>query len=290
MKVFIAGASGLVGGNVFRHLSSRNIEVLGSHFSFPTKYTIGYDTLNMPSSGEDPLVKFSPDWIVHCGALTWVDYCEEHPLESYEKTVRSTKNLVEKAKKIGAKMLYISSDYVFDGENGPYIESDELNPLSVYGRHKLEAETHVLEELPDSLSLRITNVYGDEERNKNFVSRLIELSSDKEERELKLPVDQYATPINAYDVARCIGHLITENKSGIYHLASTDFLNRMQLAQRVLSYFPNEQIKLSSVFTSELKQAADRPLMGGLIAKRFLDEHPNFKFSNLDDYLKSKSS
>jgi dTDP-4-dehydrorhamnose reductase len=241
----------------------------------------------MPADDEDPLVQFKPDWIVHCGALTWVDYCEEHPLESYEKTVRSTLNLIERAKQLGSKMVYISTDYVFDGVHGPYAEGAEVNPLSVYAKHKLEAEQAVLE-LAGSISIRITNVYGDEERNKNFVARIIQLAQAGEETELKLPIDQFASPVNAADIARVIHLLIQDGRSGVYHVASTDYLNRVQLAQRVLSYFPSEHIQLIPVLTKDLGQAADRPLMGGLISERFLKEYPTFQFSNLDDYLKAK--
>ncbi len=290
MKVVIIGASGLVGGNMLKYFSMQNWKVLGTHFSYPTKDTIPFDTLNPKNDQEsyDLVKKFAPDWIVHCGALTWVDYCEEHPKESYEKTVVSTINMIELAKDLNAGFCYLSTDYVFDGKEGPYTESHEVNPLSVYGKHKLEAEQHVQNSGLNHLILRITNVYGDEERGKNFIARLLSLAKEGKTEHLKLPKDQYATPVNAKDVARATHVLISDQKDGIYHIASTDYMNRMQLAQRVLSNFPDANITMEALRTNQMNQAASRPLYGGLISKKFNREYPEFMFTNIDDYLKDK--
>src|SRR5690606_2364655 len=129
MKVFVAGASGLVGSNCVRHFKEQGWEVQGSYFSFPVEDNVFYNTLK-PSDPENfDIISYRPDVIVHCGALTHVDYCESHEEESYEKTVQSTKNLITVAKSCGAQFVYISTDYVFDGENGPYTEDTPVNPL-----------------------------------------------------------------------------------------------------------------------------------------------------------------
>src|SRR5580704_2436892 len=172
MKVFISGASGLVGSNCLKHFTEQGWETVGSYYSFETDDTVFYDTLMPDHPYNFDVAAFGPDVIVHCGALTHVDYCETHEEESYEKTVQSTINLIKVAKECNARMVYISTDYVFDGKNGPYTEDAPVNPLSVYAKHKLEAEQMVLRETPDSLVLRVTNVYGDELRGKNFVARI----------------------------------------------------------------------------------------------------------------------
>lgn len=289
MKILILGASGLVGSNCLNYFSADDaMEVVGTSFSYPTADTVPFDTLNPTKADNFDVIGFHPDVVLHCGALTWVDYCEQHPEESYLKTVQSTKNVIELCKQTGAKMVYISSDYVFDGKNGPYTEDHPVNPISVYAAHKLEAEQLVLEAFDNSLAIRITNVYGDEERNKNFIARMLVAIENKEALHMKLPFDQYATPVNANDVARCLYLLITDNKSGIYNVASTDFMNRVQLANRVLSYYNEHNITIESISTAELNQPAPRPLMGGLIAAKFLAEYPEFEFTNVDDYLMNK--
>lgn len=286
MSVLILGASGLVGGNCMRFFKEQGEEVMGTHFSYPTPQTLYFNTLNLTDVRNEAVLKFKPDVIIHCGALTWVDYCEEHPEESFEKTVKSTANAHQLAQSLGSKLVFLSTDYVFDGEKGCYIESDKPNPLSVYGKHKLEAES-IVRSAEQHLICRITNVYGNEVRGKNFIARLVEQLIKGEAAELKLPIDQYASPVNAYDVARAIHALLRDGYSGTFHLASTDYLNRVQLAERVTRYFGNEQVKISSVITSDLKQPAPRPLNGGMSAAKFNEIYPNFGWTNVDDYLKT---
>ena len=286
MKVFISGASGLVGGNCLKHFTEQEWETVGSYFSFETDDTVFYDTLNPDHYMNFDVEAFKPDVIVHCGALTHVDYCEDHVQESYDKTVQSTINLIALAKTCNAKMVYISTDYVFDGKDGPYKEDGAINPLSVYARHKLEAEEKVLAEMPNSLVLRVTNVYGDELRGKNFVARIIDQCQNKKKLTLKLPYDQYASPANAWDIARAMFVLLRDGKKGVYNIGGTDYMNRVELALRVLSYFPTADYDLIPVSTAELNQPAARPLLGGFVKAKFSSEYPEFLFGNIDSYLK----
>lgn len=286
MKALILGASGLVGGNCLRHFTKEGWLCLGTHFGFETPDTSYFNTLNPSDPKNADADAFGPEVIVHCGALTHVDYCEDHVQESYEKTVISTHNAVNLARQHKAKLVYLSTDYVFDGGMGYYEEDAETNPLSVYGRHKMEAELHIQRSGLDHLICRITNVYGNELRGKNFVVRLVQNMCKNEPMELKLPVDQYATPVNAYDVARAIFLLVTDNKSGIYHLAATDYLNRVQLAERVMKYFGHAGVSLIPVTTEQLEQPAARPLAGGFNPAKFNSEYPLFAWTNVDDFLK----
>jgi len=275
----------LVGGNCLSFFKKMGWNCLGTHFSFETSETQYYNTLDISDDRNIDLAEFNPDVIVHCGALTWVDYCEEHEEESRTKTVESTVNAITLAKKFGAKLVYLSTDYIFDGKKGFYTESDSVNPLGVYARHKLEAEQEIEKANIEHLICRITNVYGDEIRGKNFIARLSENMQKGEAMELNLPADQYATPVNARDVARAIYELVSNEKSGLYHFASTDYLNRVQLAERVQSYFGHEQVLIKSVTTEQLNQLAERPLIGGMSAVKFNAEFPDFRWTNVDDYL-----
>jgi dTDP-4-dehydrorhamnose reductase len=285
MEVFIVGASGLVGSNMLRHFSEQGWNVTGSYFSYPSDRLVYYNTLQPDDSNNWDVHANKPKVIVHCGALTHVDYCEQHPDESYEKTVQSTMNVIKVANQVGAQMVYLSTDYVFDGVDGPYAEDAEVNPISVYGRHKLEAEQSVLAMVPNSLVLRVTNVYGDEARGKNFVSRIVQQCEAGTALTLKLPYDQFAHPTNAWDIAGAAAVLIRDEKRGIYHIGSTDYMNRVELALRILKRFPATQYTLDAVSTESLAQPAGRPLNGGFIRQKFCSEYPEFTFSNLDDYL-----
>lgn len=286
MKALILGASGLVGGNCLKHFSEQGWECLGTHFSFETDRTVFYNTLNPEDEKNADIGSFHPDVIVHCGALTWVDYCEDHVEESHQKTVVSTQNATALAKQFGARLVYLSTDYVFDGTQGYYKEEDATNALSIYGKHKLEAEQHIQQHLDEYLICRITNVYGNEIRGKNFIARLSANMQKGEVMELNLPQDQYATPANAWDVARAIFRLLDGGLSGIYHLGSTDYLNRVQLAARVMKYFGHDKVSLNPVTTAQLNQPAARPLLGGFCTEKFNSTFPDFEWSNVDDYLK----
>lgn len=288
-RVLIIGASGLVGSNCLSFLRKQEgFEVEGTYFSFQLEGLHYFDTLNPENHENFDIKRYRPTHILHAGALTHVDYCESHEEESYLKTVQSTKNILKLAEKLASKVIYISTDYVFDGVAGPYDEEAQVNPLSIYAKHKLEAEILVRNQSPQNLILRVTNVYGDEVRNKNFVARLWEMGTNNEAATLNLPVDQYATPVNAADVAKALFLLIKDTKSGIYNIASTDFINRVQLAQKVMTHFQDAQVNIIAKHTSELDQPALRPLQGGLKSSKFLTEYPYFYFYSVDEYLVSK--
>jgi dTDP-4-dehydrorhamnose reductase len=288
MKIFISGASGLIGGNCLSYFKEKNETVIGSYFSYKTDDTVFFDTLNLDDKNNFDISTFSPDVIVHCGALTHVDYCETNEEESYQKSVQSTINLLAIAKKLNAKLVYISTDYVFDGKQGPYNENASTNPLSIYAKHKLEAEELVKKDNANHLVLRVTNVYGNEIRNKNFVARIIEQCQAKQHLTLKLPIDQYATPVDALDVAKCMYLLLQDNKNCIYNIASNEFVNRVELANNVLQYFPEATFDMIPVTTEELNQPAKRPLLGGLKNDKFLKEYLSFEFNTVANFVKNK--
>jgi dTDP-4-dehydrorhamnose reductase len=286
MKIFISGASGLVGGNCLKHFLANNINAIGTYFSYALPDIYYFDTLNLNNPDNFDVMNFKPDVIVHCGAMTHVDACETSIEESYNKTVQSTLTLIGLANTLNAKLVYLSTDYVFDGKRGPYFEDDAVNPLSIYAKHKLEAEEAVIKNSANHLVLRITNVYGNEARNKNFIARIIDQCMANETLKLTLPYDQYATPVNAYDVARAMLLLLQNNKNGLYHIASTDYMNRVDLAMNVLKHFPEAQYDLNPISTATMNQAAKRPLLGGLQKVKFSETFNTFIFTTVDDFVK----
>jgi dTDP-4-dehydrorhamnose reductase len=286
MNILILGGSGLVGGNFIRILKqNKNHRWLATHYTYETPDTFFFDTLDPECHQDQRISSFKPDVVIHTGALTHVDLCEKEPDKSYALTVNSTKNALNIARRNNASFVYISTDYVFDGKSGPYMESDKVQPVSVYGKHKLEAEQLVENSGIDSIIIRITNVYGDELRGKNFVSRIVDMAKKRESKKLTLPYDQYASPVNAYDVARATMQLIDNNIFGLFHISSTDYMNRVQLAQTVLSFYPENKLEILPIDTKTLAQAAPRPLQGGLKSAKFLKQFPDFKFGNLCQYL-----
>ncbi|MDX1701643.1 MAG: sugar nucleotide-binding protein, partial [Melioribacteraceae bacterium] len=139
-RILIIGASGLIGGNCLSYFKRNGYEVIGTHLNFETKQTQYFNPLEPVNPANFDVQSFHPEVVLLAGALSWVDYCEDHVDESYSKTVESCKNVIGLCKDLNSKLVYISTDYVFDGKDGPYPEYAATNPISIYGKHKLEAE------------------------------------------------------------------------------------------------------------------------------------------------------
>jgi dTDP-4-dehydrorhamnose reductase len=285
MKVLIVGASGLVGSHCYQFFMSKGFECIGTHINYVTPNTVYFNPSSSDFDKNIQSLNFVPDIIVHCGALTNVDYCELHPEESYESTVLSAINLASYCKNSNCKLVYLSTDYVFDGLEGPYGEDSAVNPINVYGQHKLMAENY-LRGLGNFIIARITNVYGEEARAKNFIERLLIWLQTNENKVISLPYDQFATPIYAGDIARMLFNLLIDNKFGIYHLSSTDYYTRYQLAAKIkASFTENVSVVITSNSTDSLKQPAKRPLRGGMLNNKFIMEYPEFMFTSVDTYI-----
>lgn len=285
LKVLVVGASGLVGGHLSKVFKAQGHQVIGTHLSYPTENTVFYDSLQPDHKDNFDVGAFSPDVIIHCGALTHVDYAEENEMESFDKTVKSTQHLLELAQRNQSKFVFLSTDYVFNGHLGPYTEPATPRPLNVYGEHKLIAERFIINNWDQHLILRVTNVFGEELRGKNFIARIAQMAQANEQAELTLPVDQFANPTYAGDIAKAIYLLVTHEKEGIYHFGGLEYMNRVSLAQKILDHYNNHTITIKAVPTTALNQAAMRPLRGGFVNMKFLQEFPHFRFTSVETFL-----
>lgn len=286
MQILIIGASGLVGGCTYNYFEKQTEwKLTGTYNQFQVEPHIFFNA-SAPETWPDFILNTKWDIIIHTGALTNVDKCEENPELSNYLTVASVFHLTNFSARIGAKLVYISTDYVFDGKKGPYIESDKPNPINIYGQHKLAAENIIQSTLSNYLILRVTNVYGTEFRNKNFVSKVISQIQNCDGITIQAAYDQFATPVSSFDIAKSMLLLLRDCRKGIYHIASTDYMSRVQLLQKINYYFGNK-ISIEPLSTKNLQQTANRPLNAGLKSYRFLLEYPHFNFSNIDNYLLS---
>ncbi|PIN78415.1 NAD(P)-dependent oxidoreductase, partial [Candidatus Woesearchaeota archaeon CG10_big_fil_rev_8_21_14_0_10_34_8] len=222
-----------------------------------------------------------PDIIIQPAAQPWVDFCEKNPCESYAINVQGPYNVIDWCAKNNVKHLFLSTDYIFDGKEGPYTEDAKPNPLNVYGRHKLLVEEYIQRKLPNlGLIVRTVGVYGWEKWGKNFVANLVKnLQLGKE---IIVPNDQDATPIHVDDLSNAILALIKNNKHGIYHAAGPKFLSRYEFSLIIADVFECDKSLIKGVETKELGQAADRPRKAGLLTAKIKNEiNVNFK----DPYL-----
>ena len=154
-----------------------------------------------------------PNLIYLCAAYTWVDGCELNEEKALNINSFGPGRIAKEAQKLGAKVVYFSSDYIFDGNNGPYQESCTANPVNIYGRSKYEGEKLVLGACPEALIIRTTVVYGPEDQGKNFVYQLV--NALQEGREFFCADDQVGTPTYNRDLVRMVLALVGANATGI---------------------------------------------------------------------------
>jgi len=267
MKILIIGASGLVGSHLLQACQRRGWDVLGTYHTFAQS---GLIPLKLTDSDEvrSLIQKSQPDVVFLPAFRSHVDYCEQNPEETYQINVAGSLNVARAVGDMGAKLVFYSSDYVFNGNAGPYRETDEADPICIYGRQKLEVEQKIAELLDNYLILRITVVYGYEAQAKNFVVRLI--TNLKNGQTMKVPQDQVGSPTLVDDIAEASCRLVEGGATGIFHVAGSDLMNRYQFAMEVAKVFGLSTENIVPVMTSDLGQVAPRPLKAGMKCDRLV--------------------
>jgi dTDP-4-dehydrorhamnose reductase len=216
--------------------------------------------VNNSIKGSNPLVVFMP------AALTNVDYCETHPEEAYNVNVNGVKNVVKASNSLGARLIYFSTDYIFDGENGPYDEEAPANPISIYGLQKLEAEHYIALFAKDYLIIRTTVVYGWERQGKNFIYRLV--NSLSKGTPVKVPIDQVGSPTYANNLSQIAVHLSETTLSGVINITGPSQISRYEFAKKAANIFHLDEDLVIPVQTESLSQPARRPKQAGLLTNK----------------------
>lgn len=218
MKVLVTGTSGQLGYDVMEELLKRGHEAIGADRSGGEgEFKKVKLDITDAAKVDEIIDELKPDAIVHCAAWTNVDGAEAP--ENLEKVravnVTGTKNLAEASKKVDAKFVYISTDYVFNGEGSEPWQADDKNyaPINVYGQSKLDGEKEVTQILDKYFIVRIAWVFG--RNGKNFVKTMLEVGAKHEV--VKVVDDQIGTPTYTYDLARLLVDMIESDKYGYYH-------------------------------------------------------------------------
>ena len=224
-----------------------------------------------------------PDVIINCSGVTDVDLCEREPELAYRVNALGARNLSIVARKVGAKMVQLSTDDVFDGlSKTPYSEFDDTNPKTVYGRSKRAGENYVKEFTHKHFIVRSNWVYG---RGNNFVTRV--LAAAEEGKVLSVASDQFGSPTSAKDLARIILYLIQTNEYGTYHATCKGVCNRYEFALEILR-LAGKNAELKTVPTNESDLSSARPAYAVLdnFILRIIDvyEMPDWKDS-LKEYM-----
>ena len=261
MKALVIGASGQVGHQLMEHLAKQGHEGVGTYSEHPVPGLLHLD-LRSHSEAEARIREARPNLILCAAGMTHVDRCETEPDLARAVNTEGPLACARAADAIGAKFVYFSTEYVFDGYHGPYSEDEPIHPLSVYGQSKAEAEEALRRDHPKALIVRTTVVYGVDPQGKNFVYQL--LTRGKKREPMRAPDDQISSPTYNEDLAAATLRLAVMDASGIFHVVGPDIMDRYAFSRVVCDVFGLDSSLLSAIKTSDLKQKAPRPLKAGL--------------------------
>lgn len=256
-RILVIGSTGLLGSK-FMDIGRESYEMYGTSRERGSKNSMERMDVTRREEVFNVLEKIKPDCVVHTAAITDVDYCETHPEEAWRVNVDGTKNVAEACKRVGAKMIFISTDYVFDGKKLSYSEKDKPRPLNYYAKTKLIAE-HVLEALDVNYIVGRTAVlYGvGGHGKKNFAAWIIEKLQNKEK--VKVVNDQHNNPTYANNLVEILLTLYKKDTNGIFHTTGSQCLSRYEFALRIAKVFGLDEKLISHTTTPELNQIAVRP-------------------------------
>lgn len=258
MKILVTGVKGQLGYDVIKVLNRRNIECLGVDID-------DFDITDFDAT-QKFIKNYNPTAIIHCSAYTAVDKAEDNKELCRLVNFQGAKNIALVCKEIDAKMIYISTDYIFPGVGDlEYEINDEVAPLSVYGQTKLEGEIAVKDILNKYFIVRISWVFG--KNGNNFIKTMLRLG--KEKQEVNVVCDQIGSPTYTSDLAVLLCDMVVTDKYGIYHATNEGFCSWAEFAQEIFRQ-ANYNTKVNFITTDMYPTKAKRP-ENSRMSKKSLD-------------------
>ncbi len=257
--ILVTGITGQLGHDVVKELERRGEDFIGT-----TRNEIDLTT---EEGAKSFILEKKPEVVIHCAAYTAVDKAEEEAELALTVNGMGTRRIAEACREIGAKMLYVSTDYVFGGEGTePYEIHDEKNPINIYGTSKLLGENSVAAILRDYFIVRISWVFG--ANGKNFVKTMLELG--KRRRKLQIVDDQIGSPTYTADLAPLLVDMVHSDKFGIYHATNEGFCSWAEFAEEIFKQV-GKKINIEKIPSADYPTPAKRPLNSRL-SKKSLDD------------------
>ena len=229
-KILILGGSSYIGRNLSEMLN--NSSCISTYCNHPEPNGRYFNVLNMDLSE----ITSHPEEFTHAVILlgdTRADFCATHPKESYELNVSSIKHLIDCLIEFRIKPIFASTEWVFDGVQGNYVETDKTNPILTYGRQKVEIERYLLDQESPSIIVRLSKVFGTKPSDGTLFSNWLKMIGQHET--IHCAADQIFSPVHIRDVTRSIIGLIENNCSGIYHVSNSRAFTRLELLHMLLS-------------------------------------------------------
>jgi len=256
MKVLVVGGSGLLGQQLVYSLKQKGFDVYASYLSHPINEDgfFRLDTTNRVETN-NIIKELHPDIVFLTAALTNVDACESQKDTAFLLNVTSTIYVAKACEAIGSKLVYLSTDYVFNGTKGNYSEKDITDPIDYYGYTKLKGEEQVQSICSNHIIARTSVIYG--VHKSNFVTWLI--SELKKEKSCTIVTDQIISPTYTQDLSEQLIALIDNDARGIYHTAGGDIISRFDLACRIADYFDLDRSLVKPITMDMMDWLAKRP-------------------------------
>jgi len=265
MKVLITGSNGLLGQKLVKRCLKHNISFIATSKGEnrnPNCPETNYFSVDLENSDEiiDLINTVHPDAIIHTAAITNVDYCEDHPEECHRVNVESVRILFELSRKQHIHFQLLSTDFVFNGETGNYAEIDEVDPLSVYAKSKVNAEHVLVNSDYDNWSVaRTIIVYGTGANLSRSNMILWALSALPQKQPMNLVNDQFRAPTWADDLAYGCLEIVLRKEKGIFHLSGPETLAVSEIVRRIAKHIGADERLINEISSSTLNQAAKRP-------------------------------
>ena len=272
MKVFVTGVRGQLGYDVVNELEKRGIEAIG----------VDIQEMDITDAGSVNTVigEAAPDAVIHCAAYTAVDAAEDNEELCRKVNAEGTQNIANMCKKLDIPMIYISTDYVFDGQGErPWEPDDERNPLNVYGQTKYEGELAVQNTLEKYFIVRIAWVFG--VNGKNFIKTMLNLGKTRDH--LTVVNDQFGSPTYTYDLAKLLVDMVLTDKYGFYHATNEGICTWYEFACEIFRQ-AGLNVKVDPVTADQYPAKAKRP-SNSRMSKEKLTENGFEKLPTWQDAL-----
>ncbi|MBD3313750.1 dTDP-4-dehydrorhamnose reductase [Candidatus Woesearchaeota archaeon] len=272
MKVLVTGAAGFLGTKIMQTLKN-DLELVGTD----RQGKEGYQIMDITDRNEviSVIGKEKPDAVIHCAAMTDVDASETEKEKARKINVEGASNVVDACEQYGSTIVYISTDFIFEGDRGGYKEEDEPNPLSYYAKTKLEAENIVRQRSSDYLIIRPEVLYGYNGNRSERSFTIWVYDNLKKGNHINVVDDQYNTPTLIDDIAEAISKLLKKDSKGIYHVAGPERLSRYEMAVKLAEVFGFDKNLIKPITSDKLKQKAKRPKDSSLDTEKLKKEGIN---------------
>lgn len=281
----IIGASSFIGKHLYEYCKRTGMDVLGTYYThadYPEwiKFDIGSDDLN----------KFCftylngkvPDTVIVCGANGNIDSCKSNEAESYLLNVISTQRILGQADALGVKCVFLSSEAVFDGNKGMYAEEDAVNPVTVYGKQKLQVEQYIIQNIRNYLIFRISRAVGSKFGEKDifheFYNRIVQ------KKEIVCLKDQSFCLTEVHDIVYGIRKALEHNLTGLYHLSSENYISRYHLAQIYCEKVFGGYGKIAEKSYIDMHFLDNRHIFGGLNGSK-LKQRVGINYKSVSEIL-----